>query len=87
MRWGYSSHLVGTVYEYRDELISVFRKMTDPDEKWDQETYIAARGFEITMQDFDFSFILNTFANIFPLTDCLVDILQAKIHDIWLLHK
>ena len=56
--------------------------MKDPDEKWHKETYIATHGFEITMQNFDYSFILNISANIFPQTDSLFDILQEKIHDI-----
>ena len=33
--------------------------MTNLDEKWHKETYIAARGFEITMLDFDFCFVFD----------------------------
>lgn len=81
-RWNYNSRVVERIHEQKKELIDLFKIISSPDEKWDEEAYKAASGFVNTMEDFNFSFLLEVFACIFPLTDTLYNILQAKSSDI-----
>ncbi|CAH1115412.1 unnamed protein product [Psylliodes chrysocephalus] len=82
-RWNYNGRLVQTVFQYRDSLIQFFQDVWDNKETWDAETVTAAKGYlHWLKQNFDFNFLLNIFAEIFPFTDILFDMLQTKSNDI-----
>lgn len=81
-RWNYNSRLVETVYEYKSELIAMFENIIEHPDDWDNDTFIAARGFLFVLKDFTFNFLLNVFKNIFSITGVLFDVLQTKSNDI-----
>ncbi|CAH1112187.1 unnamed protein product [Psylliodes chrysocephalus] len=62
---------------------SMDNNVWDNKETWDAEIGTAAKGYlHWLKQNFDFNFLLNIFAEIFPFTDILFDILQTKSNDI-----
>ncbi|CAH1110801.1 unnamed protein product [Psylliodes chrysocephalus] len=82
-RWNYNGRLVQIVFQYCDSLINFFQDVWDNKETWDAKTVTAAKGYlHWLKQNFDFNFLLNIFAEIFPFTDILFDILQTKSNDI-----
>ncbi|XP_030757705.1 zinc finger MYM-type protein 1-like [Sitophilus oryzae] len=82
-RWNYNGSLVQTVFEYRDSLIDFFQDVWHNKEKWDGETVTAAEGFLHWLKgNFDFNFLLNVFAEIFPFTGILFEILRLMSNEI-----
>ncbi|CAH1098433.1 unnamed protein product [Psylliodes chrysocephalus] len=64
-------------------LIHFFQDDWDNKETWVAESVTAAKDYlHWLKQNFDFNFLLNIFAKIFPFTDIIFDILQIKSHDI-----
>jgi hypothetical protein len=56
--------------------------IVDNADKWDTESLICARGFCLTLEDFDFNINLIIFGKILPLAWYLFDVLQKKVFHI-----
>lgn len=82
-RWNYNGRLVLTVHEHRQPLIDLFENTLQDQDDWDTETLNLSRGYLVSLKnDFTFNFLLLVFAEIFPFTDTLYDIIQSKSNDI-----
>lgn len=81
-RWNFSSRLVSTVANHRDQLLDAFERMLRSDDVTDQPTIYAVRGFIQTLEDFQFMFLLLTYNDILSKTAVVFDILQQKISDV-----
>lgn len=81
-RWKYNSRLVEVVSAIRSELVELYKQMASNTGDWDGETRACARGFQYSLEEFDFNFLLNIFSRILPRADILFDILQKRMYDI-----
>ncbi|XP_063387958.1 zinc finger MYM-type protein 1-like [Cydia fagiglandana] len=77
-RWTCMSQLVNTVFDQKDNLVTVFSEICDHPEDWDGDTILAAGNFETLMNSFNFNFFLNTFHHIFEKSDSLYNIVQKS---------
>jgi len=68
--------------EYKKEIKQLMLSIVENADKWDTESLTCARGFCLTLEDFDFNFNLIIFGKILPLARNLFDILQKKVFDI-----
>jgi hypothetical protein len=81
-RWNYNSRIVNTVSENKIELIRFFDRIAEDPDSWDTDAFMTAKGYSLSLRDFDFAFLLNVFSHIFSLTDILFKILQTKTFDV-----
>jgi len=68
--------------EHKTEIKELMQSIVENTDKWDTESLICARGFCLTLEDFDFNFNLIIFGKILPLARYLFDILQKEVFDI-----
>ena len=81
-RWNYSSRLVETVKENKDDIMDLLRNILEIPTKFDEKTKTSAGGLLAALDTFDFNFLLHVFSSIFPLTEFLFSVLQTKSMDI-----
>lgn len=81
-RWNYSGRLVSTVCEEREELLQVFKHITDNPAEFDPDSIHCAVGHSAQLQSFAFCFLLYTFRGIFGFAEVLFGILQNKSLDV-----
>ncbi|XP_060860098.1 zinc finger MYM-type protein 1-like [Metopolophium dirhodum] len=81
-RWNYNSRLINIMVEHKKEINQLMQSIVENADKWDGESIICARGFCLTLEDFDFNFNLIIFGKILPLARYLFDVLQKKVFDI-----
>ncbi|KAJ4433006.1 hypothetical protein ANN_15263 [Periplaneta americana] len=60
-RWNFTSRLVQTVKEHRDEFIGFFQDILDDSSTWDSETVVTAQGFLTFLTSFETSLLLVIF--------------------------
>lgn len=80
-RWNFSSRLVCTVYERREELVELFEFIVDNYDDFDDDTVHSADGYLALLTGFEFCFLLATFNAVFAYSDVLFGILQNKQYD------
>ena len=81
-RWNYSSRLVETVKENKEDIIDLLKSILESPRKFDERTKNSARGLLAALDTFDFHFLLEVFSSFFPLTEFLFSVLQTKSMDI-----
>ena len=81
-RWNYSSRLVNTVHEKKEELRLVFRTMLEHQSEVENDTLSVIQGHLSNLEAFEFCFLLATFQSIFSLTDVLFSVPQNYSLDI-----
>ncbi|CAF2038780.1 unnamed protein product [Rotaria magnacalcarata] len=81
-RWNYSSRLVETVKENKDDIMNLLEIILENPSKFDENTKHSARGLLAGIKTFDFNFLLEVFSLIFPFTEYLFSMLQKKSMDI-----
>ncbi|KAJ8977129.1 hypothetical protein NQ317_011665 [Molorchus minor] len=79
--WCSNSKLVYTIVQEWDKLKEVFEFIITSEDS-DQKSIQLARGFLNDMNDFDFTFLVVIFNDIFITTDILYDVLQKNSLDI-----
>lgn len=77
-RWNFSSRLVCTVYERREELLELFEFILDNHNDFDDDAVHSADGYTALLTGFEFCFLLATFNSVFAYSDVLFGILQNK---------
>ncbi|XP_039602238.1 cilia- and flagella-associated protein 47-like [Polypterus senegalus] len=80
-RWNFTSRIVSTVANNYDGLLQTFDKITQ-DESMDDDTLVAAKGFIMKLEDFEFVLMLYTYEQIFSETDVVFDIVQQRTMDV-----
>ncbi len=80
-RWNFSSRLVSTVYEWREELLELFEFIVDNHSDFDDDAVHSADGYMTLLMGFEFCFLLATFNSLFAYSDVLFGILQNKEYD------
>ena len=81
-RWTYHSRTVYSINNASTHLLELFENMNENTQDWDGETLTQVSSFLFIMKEFEFNFLLKSFADIFAETDILYDILQKKTSDI-----
>jgi hypothetical protein len=81
-RWNSNSRIIQTVHEYRDTLTNFFQNTVDNPDDWDTETYLTSPEFLVSLQDFDFLFLLSVCNELFSISDTLFGILQKRAMDV-----
>lgn len=66
--------------EHKTEIKELMQSIVENADKWDAESLTCARGFCLTLEDFNFNLII--FGKILPLARYHFDILQKKIFHI-----
>lgn len=82
MRWQYTSRLDSTVFKKRVALKELFHHILEHHDEHDEDSVHCASGFNARLDDFEFSFLLQTFNGIFEHSDVLFAILQNKTLDV-----
>ncbi|KAG8007306.1 hypothetical protein GBF38_012644, partial [Nibea albiflora] len=77
----FSSPLVYTVYERREELLELFEFIADNHNDFDDNAVHSADGYMVLLTGFDFCFLLATFNSVLAYSDVLFGILQNKEYD------
>lgn len=80
-RWNFSSRLVCTVYDRREELLELFEFIVDNHGDFDPDAVHSADGYITLLTGFEFCFLLATFSSVFAYSDVLFGILQNKEYD------
>ncbi|XP_056145441.1 kelch-like protein 41a isoform X1 [Lampris incognitus] len=80
-RWNFSSRLVCTVYEWREELLQLFQFIVDHHDDFAEDAVHSADGYITLLTSFEFCFLLSTFNSIFAYADALFGILQDNEFD------
>lgn len=65
--------------EHKNEIKQLMQSIVENANKWDAESLTCAKGFCLTLEDFDFNFNLIIFGKILPLARYLFDVLQKKV--------
>ena len=81
-RWNYSSRLVKTVLDCKEDLIQLFEYIKETPKNFDPKSINESHGFLHALKSFDFNILLLTFSAIFPFTEYLFNIFQSKSMDI-----
>jgi hypothetical protein len=83
-RWNFTSRLVNTVKEYKEQIIGFFEDIIrdDCEDNWDADTVVQAQGYLYFFRQFLNIFLLEVYSRLFTHTDTLYNILQTKILDI-----
>lgn len=83
-RLNFTSRLVNTVKEYREQLTAFFENIicNDSEENWDDDVIVQAQGYLYFFTQFQNIFLLEVYARVFAHTDVLYNILQTKSLDI-----
>ena len=81
-RWNYSSRLVNTIHEKKEELRLVFVTMLEHQSEIENDILAVVQGHLSNLENFEFCFLLATFHSIFSLTDVLFNVLQNASLDI-----
>lgn len=83
-RLNFTSRLVNTVKEYREQLTAFFENIicNDSEENWDDAVNVQAQGYLNFFTQFQNIFLLEVYARVFAHTDVLYNILQTKSLDI-----
>ena len=66
-RWNFSSRLVCTVYERREELLELFEYIVDNHNDFDNDAVHSADGYIALLTGFEFCFLLATFNSVGPI--------------------
>ena len=81
-RWNYFLRLVGTVKENHDNLVQLFKYITESPPNFDLKLINEAQGFLQSLSSFGFNILLIIYAPIFPFTEYWFNIFQSKSMDI-----
>ena len=77
-RWCFTSRLVNTVEQYREQIIDFFTSIYESsDDTWDGPDRCVANGYSLFLKKFETVFLLNLFSPLFSRTDLLFQMLQA----------
>lgn len=77
-RWCFTSRLVNTVEQYREQIIDFFTSIYESsDDTWDGPDRCVANGYSLFLKKFETVFLLNLFSHLFSRTDLLFQMLQA----------
>lgn len=80
-RWNFSSRLVRTVYERREELLELFEFIVDHHDDFAEDAVHSANGHMTLLASFELCFLLSSFNSVFAYSDVLFGILQNKAFD------
>lgn len=77
-RWNFASRLVCTVFEKKDALKDLFEYIVEHHDEFEEAAIHSADGYISNLGNFEFSFLLSTFNELFAHADVLFDLLQNK---------